>query len=431
MNYIGQKYLDRRAVIRGAAGAALALPLLDAMTPAMANAQAVARAAPPRRVGFVYFPHGCIHEHWTPREVGAGYTMTAPMETLAPNRQKLSVISGLACDPSKTRQGFHDRAIASFMTGVEKSRTEFRVGQSIDQLLAPAVSKDTAFASLELSGEPISPSGGCIFRTPTQPVPVETNPRSLFERLFGDLESVDPASLARIRERQQSMLDLLSEEVGSLQQELGGSDRRKLEEYLDSVRDIERRLAFTDQLASQDLDYERPAGTPASYSERIKVLFDLQMLALRTDMTRVFTFMMNAEASNMTFPEIGWNYSHHMTSHHMFDPEKMAAISRINTYQADLFNYFLTKLDTYEEEDGTLLDNSLIMYASSLGDASNHMHIDLPVYLAGGGAMGMKHDRHLVFPQETPITNLYLSMAARLGVELESFGDSTGPLADV
>lgn len=405
---------------------ALALPLLDAMVPAMANAQQAAAAAPPKRLGFVVFPHGIIHEDWMPKDTGAGYTMTKGFDALAPNRAKLNVISGLACDPSRTRQGFHDRAVASMMTGVEKSKAELRVGPSIDQIAARTLGKETAFPSLELAGEPINSNGGTVFKSATQPLPFETNPGLLFERMFGDADHVDAAVLREIRSRQQSMLDYLSGQINDFDRTLGAADKLKLEEYLEAVRDVERRLAFTEELAKKGVEVDRPSSQPMSYSEHIKTLFDLQTIALQTDMTRVFSFMMVAEVSNMTFPEIGWNYSFHQTTHHLFDKLKMAAITRINNYQAGLFNHFMTKLDAIDEGNGSVLDNSLIMYGSNLGDANNHMQVDLPIMLAGGGNMGVQGDRHIQLPKDTPITNLYLQMLGKVGIEMEEFGDSTG-----
>lgn len=405
---------------------ALALPMLDAMIPAMANAQQAAAAVPPKRLGFVIWPHGIIHEDWMPKETGAGYTMTKGFDALEPNRGKLNVISGLACDPSRTRQGFHDRAVASVMTGVEKSKAELRVDVSIDQVAAQALGKETAFTSLELAGEQMGVTGGTVFKTPTQPLPFETSPSMLFERMFGDAERVDSVILEEIRHRQQSMLDYLSEEVTGFRRNLGASDKLKLEEYLQAVRDVERRLAFTEKLAEKGIEYERPPNQPASYSDRINTLFDLQALALQTDMTRVFTMMMVSEGSNMTFPEIGWNYSFHQTTHHLYDKSKMAAITRINNYQAGMFNRFLTTLDSIDEGNGSVLDNSLILYASNLGDSNNHMQVDLPVILAGGGNMGIQGDRHIALEMDTPITNLYLQMLGKVGIEMEEFGDSTG-----
>lgn len=431
MNVIRGLHLERRTMLRGLFGVAIALPLLDAMTPAMAKAAVAARTAPPQRLGFIMFPNGCIKDDWTPKDSGPGYTMSKAFDSLAPNRKKISVLSGLACDPSRTRQGFHDRAVASFLTGVEKSKAELRVSPSVDQVAGLTLGRQTAFRSLELAGEPINSPGGMVYKTATQPLPFETSPRILFERLFGDADRVDPEILLEIRKRQKSMLDYLSSQVSDVRRNLGVADRNKLAEYLDSVRDIERRLDFTQKLATQGVKYERPDDAGDNYARRVNILFDLQSIALQTDMTRVFTFMMNAEASNMTFPDIGWDYSHHQTSHHLFDKTKMRAITKINNYQAGLFNYFLTKLDGMQENDGSVLDHSLIVYGSDLGDANNHMQVDLPIILAGGAAMGVKGDRHLQYAGDVPITNLYTSMLHKIGAPVEKFGDCTGPLDHV
>lgn len=435
MNYIRRLHLNRRTVLQGAFGATLTLPFLEAMVPAMANAQTAVATASPKRLGFFFFPLGCIHSDWTPKETGVGYTMMPAFDALKPNRSKINVLTGLACDPSKTRQGFHDRAIASFLTGVEKSKSEVRVGQSIDQVAAEALGTETPFGSLELAGEPNSPAGGPNYKTATQPLPVETSPRMLFERLFGDTDRVDSAALAAIQQREQSVLDLLTSKIDDVRRNVGTADQRKLDEYLDSVRDIERRLSFSEEfgekLAREGLEVERPPITPDGYEHRINLLFDLLLVALRTDMTRVYTFMMHAEQSNMTFPQAGWNSSHHQTSHHLFDPIKMAAMTRISNYQAGLYNDFLTRVDAIEEENGSLLDNMLMIYGSDLGDANNHMQVDLPILLAGGANMGVKGNRHIVVPQDTPITNLYMTMLHKAGVEIDQFGDSTGDISDV
>jgi hypothetical protein len=425
MMYNRGRHLSRRALIRGAGGLALSLPFLDAMVPAVAHAQA---AAPPKRLSFVYFPNGFIREKWNPTAEGRNFELPSSLEPLAPFKDKLTVLTGLACDPAKTTAGFHDRAIASFMTGVELVRGEERTGISVDQIAAPVLGKDVPFGSLELAVQEVGNFGGPSFKSGTNRLPFETNPRYAFERLFGDADRLDPVVLAELRDNQRSILDAVSGDMSTLMAKLGSSDREKVKEYLDSVRDIERRLSVMDRLSAKEVVLERPAGTPDNYADHLKMMMDLKLVALQTDMTRVCTFMMGMEASDMTFQELAWDNSHHLTSHHGNNPEQIAGCAKINRYQVELFTYFLEKADAIQEAEGSLLDNTLLMYGSSLGDANRHIQVDIPVLVFGGRSMGVKGGQHLVYPQNTPITNLYLTMLDKVGVPVDKMGDSTGQL---
>lgn len=426
MFYNRGRHLSRRALLRGAGGVALSLPFLDAMVPASARAQAL--AAPPRRMSFVYFPNGFIRAEWNPKTAGAAFEMTPALQPLAPFRDKLTVLTGLACDPSKTTAGFHDRAMASFMTGVELVRGEVRSGVSVDQIAAPVLGKDIPFGSLELAVQDLGAFGGPSFKSATNRLPFETNPRNAFERLFGDADRLDPVVLAELRENQRSILDAVSANTPALMNAVGAADREKLKEYLESVRDIERRLAIMDRLSAKNVVLERPAGAPDNYADHVKLMMDLQVVALQTDMTRVCTFMMGMEATDMTYDAVGWGKGHHLTSHHGNKPEEIEACAKITRYQVELFTHFLARMDAIKEAEGTLLDNTMVMYGSSLGDANRHIQVDIPVLMLGGRSMGVKGGQHLVFPQHTPISNLYLTMLDKAGVPVDKLGDSTGQL---
>lgn len=424
MNYNRGIHLSRRTLLRGAGGIALGLPFLDAMAPAVARAQA---AAPAKRMGFIYFPNGFIADQWKPKTEGA-YELTRPLEPLGAFKDRVNVVSGLACDPAKTTSGFHDRSICSYMTGVELIRNKGSSAVSVDQVAAPILSKDVPFGSLELGVQELGFFGGPSFKSATNRLPVEINPRAMFERLYGDADSLDPAALADLRKRERSLLDAVASDAASVNAVLGSSDKRKVAEYLDSVRDIERRLAIMDRLKAKEIKFERPAGVPDSYGDHVRMMMDLQVLALQTDMTRVWSFMMGMEASDLAYPEIGWSYSHHLTSHHGGNPETIEGLVKINRYQVGLFTYLLTKMEAVKEQDGSLLDNSLVLYGSSLGDGNRHMQVDLPIVLAGGQAMGVKGGRHIKVADNTPITNLFLSMLDKVGINVDKMGDSTGQL---
>jgi len=427
MNYIRKIHLSRRAVLRGV-GASVALPLLDAMTPAMAKSQ----PGPIPRMGFTYFPNGFIKSAWQPSQTGSGFDLMPSLQSLEPVKSKLLILSGLSADPSNTIGGFHDRAVASYLTGVERSRDGLHVGISVDQIAAKHVGRDTQLASMELAIQEVGTMGSISWKSETGRMPLEINPRLLYERMFGDIDSLDPAALARNRARQKTVLDSVTESSAQLRSTLGGSDKAKLEEYLDSIRDIERRMAMAAQ--AQDAgtsvpSIQRPAGIPTDYVQHVRLMMDLTVAALQADMTRVWTFMLAQEASNLTYPEIGVQDAHHPLSHDGGNPAKIAAMMKINRHHADQFAYFVQKLDSVREGDYTLLDQTMAVYGSALGNANMHIQRDLPTLLAGGGALGIKSGRHIQFPvDKTPLTNLYLTMLEKMNVPLDHLGDSTGEL---
>lgn len=427
MNYVKKVHLSRRTVLRGI-GASVALPFLDAMVPAFAQS----RQGPIPRMGFTYFPNGFIKSHWTPTETGTAFTLPSSLEPLAPVRDKLQILTGLSCDPSDTIGGFHDRAVASYLTGIERSRDGLRVGISVDQIAAQSVGKQTQFASLELATQEVGTMGSISWRSETSRLPLELNPRLLYERMFGDIDSLDAAAMARARGQQKMVLDSVAESTASLRRDLGGSDRAKLEEYLESIRDIERRMALADQAQNEGSavpTIKRPAGIPNTFVEHSRLIMDLVVAALQADMTRVWTFMIAQEASNSTYPEIGVNDAHHPLSHDGGRPEKIAAMAKINRHHVDQFAYFAQRLDSIKEGDYTLLDQTFAVYGSAIGNGNMHVQRDIPTLLAGGSAFGMKTGRHIVYSDDkTPVANLHLTLLEKMGVPLEKLGDSTGHL---
>ena len=425
---ITKKHLPRRTFLRGA-GTALALPLLDAMIPAL-RAERFTAAAPVRRLGFVFYTLGVNEAKWRPSGEGANYQLSEALAPLAPHKDKFLVISGLSSDPDRTKAGFHDRALASFMTGVEPAKGTVHVGISVDQVAAQALGKETQFASLELSTEYNGALGGVSFASATNPLPFEANPRRVFERLFGDGGRIDPVAAAARQAADQSSLDTVMLRIAELKGRLGPSDCRKLDEYLQSIRDIERRIQVALEKKPVDLpEAARPAGIPDSWPEHVKIMYDLQALALQADLTRVWTFMLAREATSMTFPHLGISMGHHEISHHNFEADKLAALAKINVDQSELFAYFLSKLEKLKEGNSTLLDHSLIMYGSDLSVPTVHSRHDLPIIVAGGAAGRIAGGRYIVYPGDTtPLTNLYLTMLDKVGVPTEKLGDSTGKL---
>ena len=425
---VTRKHLPRRTFLRGA-GITLAMPLLDAMIPAL-KAEGLTAAAPVRRLGFVFYTLGVNEDKWRPKGDGADYQVSEALVPLAPHRSKFLVLSGLSSDPDRTKAGFHDRALASFMTGVEPAKGKVQVGISVDQVAAQALGKETQFASLELATEYNGPLGGVSFKTATTALPFEPNPRRVFERLFGEGGKIDPAASAERWAADRSSLDTVTARISALKGRLGPSDRRKLDEYLQSIRDIERRIQVATSKKPVELpEVTRPAGIPDSWPEHVKIMFDLQALALQADLTRVWTFMMAREASSMTFPHLGISMGHHEISHHNFEADKLEALAKINVNQSELFAYFLTKLEALKEGNSSLLDHSLIMYGSDLSIPTAHSQHDLPIILAGGAAGRIAGGRYVRYPGDTtPLTNLYLTMLDKVGVPTEKLGDSTGKL---
>lgn len=429
--FVAQKHLPRRTFLKGA-GITLGLPLLDAMVPALAAERKTA-AAPVRRLGFVMYPLGVDRDRWTPKGEGATYETSEALAPLMEHRKKFVVISGLSSDPDRSKAGFHDRALASFLTGVEMTKGKVQVGISVDQLAAQTLGKETPFASLELSTE--NNNGGAahtgpVFKTATTPLPFEYNPRRVFERLFGEGGKIDPAATAARNATDRSSLDAVTERISELKNRLGASDKRKLEEYVESIRDVERRIQVASQKRPVELpEMARPAGAPDSWVDHVKLMFDLQTLAVQADLTRVWTFLYAREATSINFPHLGISMGHHEISHHNFEKDKLDALAKINVDQSRLFAYFLSKLDSLKEGNSTLLDHSLILYGSNLSVPTSHSQRDLPIIVAGGAAGRVAGGRYLKFPgDETPLTNLYLTMLDKVGIPTEKLGDSTGRL---
>ncbi|MEE8348560.1 MAG: DUF1552 domain-containing protein [Acidobacteriota bacterium] len=443
---ITKKFIPRRTFLRGV-GTALALPLLDAMVPAATAIRSTA-ASPKTRLGFFFCPNGMTMDKWTPSAEGAAFEMTPILEPLAPFRDQLLVLSGLDHKTGLAIDGEgggdHARSSATYLTGVHPLKTEgldIRVGTSVDQIAARELGKYTQLASLELALETTEVLGACdqgfscaysntlSWRSPTTPVPMENHPRAVFERLFGDSESTDPAQRrARIQE-DSSILDWVTQETARLLRELGPGDRSKLTEYLDSVRDIERRIQMAEEQSSQELpSFDRPAGIPATIEEHAKLMFDLQVLAYQSDLTRVTSFMMARAQSPQVYRELGITDGYHVLSHHLNDPVRIAKILKIDIFHTRMFAYFLDRMRMTPDGDGSLLDHSIILYGSGLSDGNLHLHTDLPVLLAGGGTGQIQGGRHIRYPQGTPMTNLYVSMLEKAGVPVQSFGDSTGQL---
>ena len=436
--------IPRRTFLRGV-GTTLALPLLDSMVPAMA-AQRHTAAKPLARLGIVYVPNGIIMEQWTPAVEGAAFEMTPTLEPLARFQDHLLVVSGLenkAARPPEGAQrntGPHSRASGSFLTGVHP-RPPGQAGISVDQIAAEVLGEDTPVGSLELTldrGETGAGADGAdteaylnttSWRNATTPLPMENNPRRVFERLFGESASTDPAERRRRLQKNLSILDAVTQEIKALLGEIGPSDRAKLTEYLDGIRDVERRIQIAEAQSSRDLPtLERPGGIPATYGEHAKLMFDLQVLAYQTDMTRVVTLAMAREKSERQYREIGVNEAHHALSHHGYDAVLMAKVAQINVYHATMFAYFLERMRSTPDGDGSLLDHSLILYASPLSDGMAHNSRNLPLLLAGGAAGGLKGGRHLRYPEDPPVSNLFLTMLDKVGVPVERFADSTGKL---
>ena len=444
---ITKRSLPRRTFLRGA-GATLALPLLDAMVPAL-SALARTPARPRMRMGFLYVPNGVQMENFRPRGAGAEFEITPILRPLEPYREQTIVLGGLAnaqANPLDVGSGTHARASAVWLNGMRPKRTEgadIRAGTTIDQLAARALGADTPLRSLELALEPNFTVGNCeggyscvyvntfSWRTPTMPLPMETNPHAVFERLFG--AGGDPAArLAQLR-RDRSLLDAVTEDMVRLQRTLGPRDRATVDGYLDAVRDVERRLQNT--LARADASptpaMEAPLGIPDSFGEHARLMFDLQLLAYQADITRVVTFQIGRELSTRSYAELGVLESHHDISHHQSDPVRMAKNTKINLFHMSLFAEFVEKLRATPDGDGTLLDHVMLLYGGGLGDGDRHLPHDLPLVLVGGGCGQLRGGRHLVCATDTPLMNLGLTLLDKVGVELASVGDSTGRLTGV
>jgi hypothetical protein len=445
MTFVTRKHLSRRAFLRGA-GAVVGLPLLDAMIPAL-TAQSATAANPVRRLGFVYIPHGAVMDQWTPAATGSSFEFTPVLRPLAPFRERILILSGLAhhqADSLGDGGADHARSSPTFLSGVHPKRTEgedIRAGVTIDQIAAQQIGQSTRYPSLELTTEDMTGVVGACdtgyscsymntisWRTPSAPLPMEINPRVVFERLFGDGAAEQRA--ARIQE-DRSILDEITRELPALEGGLGTRDRARLSEYLDNVREIERRLQIAEKQSATSMAVPgTPAGVPDSYEEHAKLMFDLLALAYQADLSRIFTFMLARELSQRSYPQVGVPDPHHATSHHQDDPVKLAKLVKIQTYHVTLFAHFLEKLRGIPDGDGNLLDHSLILYGSSMSNSNLHNHKPLPVLVAGGQG-GLRGGRHLRFVEDTPMANLLVSLLNRAGVAQDKVGDSTGALTEV
>ena len=443
MNPIFRKHLSRRTVLRGM-GAAVALPLLDSMTPAFA-----ATSEPPRRLGFVYVPNGVVLADWTPKGEGSEFELSRILRPLEPVKSHLVVISGLAHkngDALGDGPGDHARAGGSYLTGAHPHKTagaDIHNGVSVDQIAAGHLGAQTRLASLELGCEESRTVGNCdsgyscaytnsiAWRSPTTPMPPETNPRMAFERLFGaDDTPRDPAARARRAHDRRSILDLVSVRTRSLALELGPSDRRKLDEYLNGVREIERQIERAEKDDREIVPtLEKPEGVPAVFADYVALMLDLQCAAFQSDLTRVATFMMGREGSLQSYPEIGVPDSHHPLTHNGGKADMVEKVAKINAFHLELFARFAAKLEATADGEGSLLDHSMIVYGSGLSDGDKHTHDDLPVVVVGQGAGRLKTGRHVVYPKATPMTNLFLALFERMDLPTDPVGDSTGTLA--
>ena len=435
---ITKKALPRRTFLRGM-GATLALPVLDAMVPSMT---AIARtgAAPVRRLGFIYMPMGCDITRWTPGSTDGTLKVLSPtLQSLEPFIDQVTVMSNM--ELKNAYPGTHATSNAAFLSAAKAKWTEstdYYLGTTADQIAAQQIGHETVLPSLELSMDLLQTVGqcdngyACVYQnnlswsSPTTPLPSEAHPRIVFERLFG--EGGSSADRRAALKRRASLLDWVRDDISRLQGTLGADDRRRVGQYLDSIREVERRIqkAESDAGADQLPDLDRPVGVPTSYAEHAKLMFDLQALAMQGDVTRVITFQLARETSTRTYPEIGVADPHHPLTHHGNNPEKIARMAKINAFHVSLFAYYLEKLKSTPDGDGNLLDHSLVLYGSGMGNPNIHDHVNLPIIVAGGAAGGMKGGRLIRFPKATPLANLHLTLLDKVGVRLDKFADSDG-----
>ena len=442
------RIISRRTTLRGL-GAAMTLPWLEAMGPLSAwavTAPGAKTAAAPNRLAFLYVPNGVDIENWTPKTEGSDYELPACLEPLAEHRQDFCILTGLTADKARSHGdggGDHARALAAYLTGVQPrktSGTNIRGGKSVDQAAAGRIGDQTRLPSLEIGCERGGMAGNCdsgyscvysstmAWRSATTPLPKEVNPRLVFERLFGE-SSEDPATMARRATYRRSILDFVMNDAKTMKVSLGPTDNRKLDEYLDGIREIERRIEQAEKEGNQIApSMEHPDGVPVEFADHVKLMFDLMAVAFQTDSTRVATFMIGREGSTRTYREIGIPDAHHPLTHHRNDPELIEKVTRINCFHMQQYAYFLQKLGSIHEGDGTLLDNVMIVYGSGLSDGNQHDHANLPVLVAGGGAGSLKTGRHVQYKKDTPMANLLVSMLDRMGVQHGLPGDATGPL---
>jgi hypothetical protein len=443
---VTKKSLSRRTMLRGV-GAAVGLPLLDAMIPAFATPATTPPMA--RRFGVVYHPNGVIYDKWLPTGVGKDFEFSPTLAGLKPFRDQLNIITGLFSDQAEANGdggGDHTRASGTYLTGVHvrKSDSQVENGISMDQIVANSTERDTQLRSLEILADDNSFVGDCdlgyscaysttlSWLTPTLPLMAENNPRVLFERMFGSSDSTDSKVRAARLSQDKSLLDSVNDRVNQLQKKLGKSDNNKVDDYLTSLRDVERRIRKAEEQSANALpDVAQPAGIPDTFEEHVRLLYDLQVLAYQSDLTRVITFMYGREQTGRPYPQIGVPDPHHPLTHHQGNPAKMEKCTRIQRHHLMLFGEYLEKLRKTPDGDGSLLDHTVLLFGGGISNSDRHTHGPLPTLLLGGGGMGIKGGRHLVYPEHTPLTNLELTLLNKLGVPTEKLGDSTGQFREL
>jgi len=438
MTFLTTKTLPRRTVLRGL-GATLALPFLDAMHPAF-SLRGMAATPPVRRFQAFYVPNGMAMEHWRPKGEGTAFELSPILEPLAPFRDQTIVLSGLKANWNYIHAG----ASGSFLTGTTRggrNETEILADVSIDQLLARHFAAETQVASLELSMDRPNNAGACTgnlscvythtlsWRSPTQPLPTEWNPRTVFETLFGDSGSTDRAAREARLQQHKSLLDSVGDKLAALRRELGPRDQTKVEEFTEAIRDVERRIQKAEEQRDLELpSLAQPQGAPPVFEDHLELMFDLQVLAMQSDLTRVISFMISKEQSARPYPQIGVPEAHHPLSHHNNVPELVAHMSKINRYHIELFSQYLAKLRATPDGDGSLLDHMTILYGSGISNSTRHAGDNLPLMLVGGGAGRLPSGRHLVYEDEPSMANLLVTLMDKMGVPVESHGGSTGVL---
>lgn len=438
---VTQKSLPRRTLLRGL-GATVALPLLDAMVPALATAASTA-ARPVRRLGYVYIPMGSDIKRWTPPGPGSLAELSPILRPLAPHKDQLTVLTNM--ELKNAYPGTHATSNSAFLSCAKAKLTEstdYYLGTTVDQIAAREIGQETRLPSLELGMDLLDVVGqcddgfACVYQnnlswsSPTTPLPYEAHPRKVFDRLFG---VGSPEERVRALRKRASMLDRVKGDLARLQRDLGSSDRSRLDEYLNSVREVERRVQIAEASVgdSPAPDMERPVGVPASYADHVRLMFDLQVLALQTDITRVITFQLAREGSTRSYNEIGVAEPHHPLTHHGNNQEMIDKVAKINEYHVSLFAYLLERLKSVPDGDGSLLDHSMYLYGSGMGDPNLHDHINLPILVAGGGAGELKGGRHIRYADRTPLANLHLTLLEKAGVRMETFADSRGRVEEL
>jgi len=442
MKFITKKAIPRRTFLKGV-GASFALPLLDAMIPA-ATAASKTAATPVRRLGYVFMPMGCDQSRWTPRSEGTLDKLSPILDSLAPVKDQIAIFTNMQLKPAYP--GSHATSNSSFLSAAKAKVTEssdYYLGTTADQFAAQQIGQETQLPSLELAMDLLQVVGqcdngyACVYQnnlswsSPTTPLPAEAHPRLVFESLFG--EGGTPEERRAALRKRASLLDSIADDMKRLKRGLGASDRSIISNYLDSIREVERRIqkAETDTRDKPMPDLDRPMGVPAAYADHARLMFDLQLLAYQGDITRITTFQIARETSNRSYPEIGIPDPHHPLSHHGDNAEKIEKLSKINAFHVSLFAEYLEKLKNTPEGNGSLLDNVLLLFGSGIGNPNIHNHSNLPIIVAGGAAGGMKGNRHIRYEEATPLANLHLTLLDKVGVRIDRFGDSTGMLDEV